>query len=60
MKMDFRLRIVLCYIVIPFLERFLNAIEDEIRETKTKWDDVALEGGKAFINAMRELCKQAK
>jgi len=60
MKMDFRLRVILCYIVIPFLEKFLNAIEDDIKETRTRWDDLALEGGKAFVNAIKELCRQAK
>ena len=54
--MNKKTKIVLCYIIAPILGVLYNALRDEVKETKTPWDDVALEGLKALGEGLRKIC----
>jgi len=56
--MNWKIKALLCYFVLPVMERVVIALEKEVEKSKTIWDDVALEGMKGAIKTLKELCKE--
>jgi len=55
MKVDARLRLIICYFVIPAIKLIVRHIEPEIKQSKNPYDDMALELIKLFIDRVSVL-----
>jgi len=51
-------RLVLCTLLPPLLQKVADILEEETRETKTKWDDLGVEALRQLAQFLPQLCRE--
>ena len=49
MELNERTKKLMCYFVLPVLKTILSNIENDIKNSKSKWDDFALDVAKTVV-----------